>query len=160
MAKTHQPFMGMKLSDLKSTGGPSLDQKLYGPVPASAKESPTSLRQSSGVPMQETKVASNQATKTKTKQPSNRATVQPSSQDAMVETVRLGVKELGHVAGTHRYTAEEKHALEELVYEYRRKGIQTSGNEIIRIGLNFLLEDYRLNGRRSILARVLERLNA
>ena len=109
---------------------------------------------------QDAKVASNLATKPETKQPSNRDAKQPGSQDTIVEVVRLAVKELGRVAGTHRYTAEEKRALEELVYEYGRKGMETSGNEIIRIGLNYLFEDYRLFGRSSILARVLERLNA
>ena len=100
----------------------------------------------------DTKVASNQAIPTETKQ--------PGSQDTILEAVRLAVKELGRVAGTHRYRQEEKQELEELVYDYGRKGVKTSGNEIIRIGLNFLFEDYRLHGKSSILARVLERLNA
>ncbi len=116
----------------------------------------------------DTKVAGNQATKTESKQPSNRDALQPSNHDTaggdteevLLETVRLALKELGREAGTHRYTGAEKQALEELVFEYHRKGIHTSGNEIIRIGLNYLLEDYRLHKNDSILARVLERLNA
>ncbi len=108
----------------------------------------------------EAKVASNQTIQTETKQPSNLGAAQPGSQEILLEIVRLAVKELGRVAGTHRYTQEEKQTLEELVYDYGRKGIKTSGNEIIRIGLNFLFEDYRLLGKSSILARVLERLNA
>ncbi len=113
----------------------------------------------------DTKVAGNQAAKTETKQPSNRDALQPSNHDTiegnseedLVDAVRLALKELGREAGTHRYTAAEKQALEELVFEYHRRGVETSGNQIIRIGLNYLLEDYRLHKNASILARVLER---
>jgi len=114
-----------------------------------------------------TKIASNLATMPATQTPSNRDIMQSSSHDAtgtteedLVELVRLALKELGREAGTHRYTPEEKKALEELVFEYHRRGVETSGNQIIRIGLNYLLEDYQRRKNDSILARVLERLNA
>lgn len=160
MPKPSQPFMGMKLSNLTSPTAPSLDQKLFTPTPPSSSEAVPVNEQLPARTKQDTTVASNQATKTETKQPRNRDAKQPGNQDSILEVVRLAVKELGRVVGTHRYTPEEKQALEELVYEYGRKNVHTSGNEIIRIGLNYLLEDYRLHKNDSILARVLERLNA
>lgn len=160
MPKTHQPFMGMKLTALASPPGPSLDQKLFTPTPSSSDEAASATEQPPARTRRDTKVASNQATKTEVQQPGDHATIPGSNQNALLETIRLAVKELGREAGTHRYTSGEKRALEELVYEYHRKGVRTSGNEIIRIALNYLLEDHRLNGGRSILARVLERLNA
>lgn len=160
MPKTHQPFMGMKLTTLASPTGLSLDQKLFTPTPPTSDEAAPASEQLPARTRQDTRVASNQPTTIEGQQPSNRATIPPSNLNALLETIRLAVKELGREAGTHRYTSGEKRALEELVYEYHRKGVRTSGNEIIRIGLNYLLEDHRLNGGRSILARVLERLNA
>ena len=160
MPKTHQPFMGMKLTTLTSPTGPSLDQKLFTPTPPSSDEPASASEQLSARTRRDTKVAGNQATTTEGQQPGDHATIPPSNQNALLETIRLAIKELGREAGTHRYTSGEKGALEELVYEYHRKGVRTSGNEIIRIALNYLLEDHRLYKNRSILARVLERLNA
>lgn len=84
----------------------------------------------------------------------------PSYQDGMIETIRKAVKQLGKEAATYRFTQEEKKSLGDIVYSYKGRAIKTSENEITRISINFLVEDYRENGKNSILARVLERLNA
>ncbi|GEM_PF-2085833 len=170
MATSDQPFAGLHLSNLASPAAPSLDQQLFGsPTPPTiAPSAPSASVASSPATSQAPKVAGNLATKTGGKPPGNRDAKQPSRHDTMapvrpeviLETIRLAVRELGRIAGTHRYTAEEKKVLEELVYHYGQRGIETSGNQIIRIGLNYLFEDYRSNDRSSILAQVLERLNA
>jgi len=77
----------------------------------------------------------------------------------MIEIIRGAVKQLGKEAATHRFTIEEKRALANIVFEYKDKQIRTSENEIARVAINFLVNDYRINGQNSILARVLERLN-
>jgi hypothetical protein len=99
--------------------------------------------------------------------PSNRDTTVPRHQaatadnvDDYVEVVRKAVKLLGEKAATHRFTADEKDAIADIVYALRKKGITTSENEITRIAINYLLWDYRQSKQISILARVLERLNA
>lgn len=92
--------------------------------------------------------------------PRHRDTTQPSYQDATIETIRGAVKQLGKEAATHRFTQKEKKDLADIVYRYKGEGIRTSENEITRISINFLVEDYQRNGKDSILARVLERLNA
>jgi hypothetical protein len=77
----------------------------------------------------------------------------------VLDLVRATVKRLGKEAATYRFTQEEKRALAEIVYRYRGQGVRTSENEITRIAVNWLVEDYRRKGTGSILAQVLERLN-
>ena len=79
--------------------------------------------------------------------------------DDTIETVRKAVKKLGKEAATYRFTQEEKKVLSDLVYSYKGQGIRTSENEITRIAINALVEDYRKHGKTSLLAQVLERLN-
>ena len=79
--------------------------------------------------------------------------------DTMVEAVRRAVKEFGKEAATHRFTAEEKRALADIIYAYKRQGTKTSENEITRIAVNFIINDYRENGKNSVLERILKALN-
>ncbi|MEZ4671447.1 MAG: hypothetical protein R3E39_26385 [Anaerolineae bacterium] len=77
----------------------------------------------------------------------------------MIQTIRTAVKQFGKEAATHRFTPDEKKAVAEVVFAYRNRGIKTSENEIARTGVNFLIEDYKLNGEKSILDQVLKALN-
>ncbi len=99
-----------------------------------------------------------------TKQSSNRDTVIPRHQaisnDDYIEDIRKAVKQLGKEAATYRFTIDEKRALADIVYSLRTKGIRSSENELTRIAINYLVWEYRHNKQSSILARVLERLNA
>lgn len=76
-----------------------------------------------------------------------------------LDEIRKLVKQLGKELSTHRFTAEEKKELADIVYTCARQGIRTSENEITRIAVNWLLIDYRQNGANSVLARLLERLH-
>ena len=91
--------------------------------------------------------------------PRNHDTVVSSNHDTMVEIVRMAVKELGKEAATHRFTVEEKKAVLDLIYSYKGSGIKTSENEVARIAINYILEDYKQNGQNSILDKVLKALN-
>jgi hypothetical protein len=92
------------------------------------------------------------------------ASVLANIQDDIVETIRKTVKQVGKDTLFVRLTPDEKHQVTSVVYAlnemYRGEGRKTSENEIGRIGLNFLLEDYKVNGEQSILAKVLVALNA
>jgi hypothetical protein len=77
-----------------------------------------------------------------------------------MEGIRKAVKRLGKEATFCRFTQEEKNGLGDIVYTYKRNGIRTSENEIIRIAVNWLVENYRADGQNSVLAQVLDRLNA
>ncbi len=94
-----------------------------------------------------------------TKQPSNRDTTTPRYHDTVVEVIRSAVKVFGKEAATHRFTLEEKRAIRDIVYAYEGQSIRTNENEISRIGVNFLIEDYKVNGETSILHKVLKALN-
>jgi len=103
----------------------------------------------------------------KVEQPSNGDTTTPRNHDTavsryhetIIETVRKAVKEFGKEAATHRFTLEEKRAVADIIYTYKTQGIKTSENEISRISVNFIIEDYRENGENSILHKILEALN-
>ena len=92
--------------------------------------------------------------------PSNHDTTTPLSEEGMIEAVRKAVKQTGKEPATQRLTLEEKQALRAIEFTYGQQGVMTSGNEIIRIGMNFILKDYQKNGENSILAKVLKRLNS
>lgn len=80
--------------------------------------------------------------------------------ETTIELVRRAVKEFGKEAATHRFTPEEKKAIADVIYAYKGRGIRTSENEITRIAVNFLLNDYQENGENSVLDRILKALNS
>ena len=84
----------------------------------------------------------------------------PIDEDDIIEAVRKAVKPVGKDGATLRCTSQERQALDDIEYSYKRQGIRTSGNEITRIGINYVVKDYRKNGENSILAKVLKRLNS
>ena len=86
-------------------------------------------------------------------------TMIPRHRDTIFETTRRAVKQLGKEAATHRFTIEEKKALRAIEHAYLDKNIRTSENELTRIAINYMLEDYRINEEKSIFARILELLN-
>ena len=105
---------------------------------------------------QATMIPSNHDTTT----PDNHDTVTPTDEAEFFEVVRKSVKQIGKEAATYRYTLEEKNAIEDIKYTYKRQGILTSANEITRIATNYFILDYRKNGERSLLAKVLKLLNS
>lgn len=76
------------------------------------------------------------------------------------ELIRRAVKQVGKENTNYRLTAEEKEAMSDIVYAFKKQGIRTSENEIIRIALNSLMNDYQEKGKDSTLVTVLESLNA
>ncbi len=98
------------------------------------------------------------------KQSSNLASKLASTLSPSLETIELirkvvknpGKQDVLYV----RLTQEEKASLGDITYTYKRQGIRTSDNEIVRIALNTILEDYKVNGASSTLARLLDSLHA
>ena len=78
----------------------------------------------------------------------------------VIENVRKSVKTVGKEVSFTRLTPEEKARLADIVYTYKRQGIKTSENEINRIAINYLIQDYEANGENSLLAKVIAALNA
>jgi hypothetical protein len=102
------------------------------------------------------------------KRPRNQGTVVSSNHETTAESdngipfvaIRNAVKQLGKEAATYRFTLAEKKALRDIVYTYTNQGIKTSENELTRIAINFLVEDYRVNGEASVLWRILDMLHS
>jgi hypothetical protein len=91
---------------------------------------------------------------------SNQASVLSRYHASIIDAIRKTVKSVGKEVAFVRLTPEEKNRLADIAYTYRRQGVKTSENEISRIAINFLLEDYKTNGEASILAKVLASLLA
>jgi hypothetical protein len=58
-----------------------------------------------------------------------------------------------------RVSKDEKETLDDVTYTYKRQGIKTSDNEIVRVAINALLADYKINGANSLLAILLASLH-
>jgi len=137
------------------------------PPPAPSKEMEKVAELTKRSNERSNKSSPNKKTDPDHKQPRNRDTMQPRNRDTVVsryhdttiETVRKAVKVLGKEAATHRFTIEEKHAIADLVYAYKRRGIRTSENEITRIAVNFVLQDNQEGGKNGVLDKVLRALN-
>ena len=77
---------------------------------------------------------------------------------ALLKPLRQAVRRIGKEASTYRFTREEKDQLSETIYAQGRAGIRTCENEIVRIAVNWLMEDQRARGERSVLAQALKAL--
>jgi hypothetical protein len=91
---------------------------------------------------------------------SDTASVLASYPDELIERLRRIVKGPGREVSFIRLSAEEKMALGDLVYQFKRNGRKTTETEISRIAVNFILADHAANGDESVLARVLAALLA
>jgi len=104
--------------------------------------------------------ASKRSSELASKQASNKASELARYHASMIEDIRKVVKQVGKESAFLRLTTEEKRRLVDIVYSFKRQGTKTSENELLRIALNFLLDDYEQHGEESVLARVLEALHA
>lgn len=100
-----------------------------------------------------------EASKRDTVIPRYHDTMVPRYHDTMVQKIRAAVKQFGKEAATHRFTPAEKKAVADLIYTYKLQGIRTSENEVARIAIHALIEDYQKNGEESTLDKVLKALN-
>lgn len=91
---------------------------------------------------------------------SYRASMIASGDAEVIEVIRKVVKGTGREVSFVRLSPDEKGRLADIVYTYKRQGVKTSENEINRIAINLLLEDYDTNGEQSVLSRVLAALQA
>ncbi len=88
------------------------------------------------------------------------ASMLASPESNLIQQIRNTVKAPGREVSFVRLTAGEKARLGEIVYQYKRQGKKTSENEINRIAVNFILEDFAARGEASVLAQVIDALLA
>lgn len=83
-----------------------------------------------------------------------------SYQNPIIEKIRKSVKDLGKEVTFVRLTENEKDRLIDLVHLLKKKRKDTSENEVARIALNYLLDEYDANKNESILSKVIDALLA
>lgn len=77
---------------------------------------------------------------------------------AVLRTLREALLEEHPVNNTFRYSQESLDALRDVVYELEvKRGLKTSRNDIMRLGLAWIVDDYRANGANSLLVAVLKK---
>jgi hypothetical protein len=76
----------------------------------------------------------------------------------MMHAIRHAVHRVGKDAATYRFTREEKDGLMEVIYQQSRAGIRTSENEVVRIAVNWMLQNHRAEGEGSVLSLVIKTL--
>lgn len=133
-------------------------------LPEKASDRPTPLRSpiesTSSLPGHSTGERINHGDNNSNQPASTQASTQTNRDDENIERIRKVVKAIGKEVTYVRLLPEEKEKLGDIVYTYKRLGIKTSENEIGRIAINFVTQDYEENGENSVLAKVLAALNA
>ena len=89
---------------------------------------------------------------------SNHGIVVSRHQATTIEYVRRSVKEFGKEAATHRFTLVEKRAIANIVHTLNMQGIRTTENEITRIAINFVIDEFNRQEKDSLLGLVLQAL--
>jgi hypothetical protein len=70
-----------------------------------------------------------------------------------IEAILKVMGEYGEEATTYRLTLGEKKSLAKILYTYRLKNIGISENEIIRLAVNSMILNFKLNRKESTLVR-------
>jgi len=155
------PFAGLDTSLLRSTRPRPVPESTPDPAVPDDPAGPVAAAEQTPVPSQ-------RAGQRTQRRPASRGTTVARNHDTnasdqvtngTLESVRRAVRTLGKEAATYRFTQDEKRVLASIVYAYKEQGVRTSENEITRIALNYLFDEYQQNGQHSILARVLTLLN-
>lgn len=89
---------------------------------------------------------------------SNHGIVVSRYQATTIEYVRRSVKEFGKEAATHRFTLAEKRAIANILHTLNMQGIRTTENEITRIAINFVIDEFNRQEKNSLLSLVLQAL--
>jgi len=141
----------------KKINSQAILNELQGSVFFPAKIPPSTQQEDVTIPKDNpSSQASNQASNLASNQASTLA-----APDEIIELIRKVVKNPAKEEVLYvRLTKEEKTQLGDITYTYIRQGRKTTDNELGRIAINFLITDYHANGATSVLAKVIEALNA
>jgi len=151
------PFSGLDKALLRSTRPDTPP-----PPEAVRTEIPPSQSTEKSVRTKPTRHRSDQTSKPATERTIDASELASSLADNndLIQAVRKTLKAQGKEVAFTRITPEEKGRLADILYTYKRHGRKTTENEITRIAINYLLEDYMAHGDLSILASILAALDA
>jgi hypothetical protein len=142
-----------------STASPGTDEATSSLSDKTLTQSPTRTEKEEKRKIPTETRASKRASVIDSSQSRNQASLLSSYHDSSIELIRKTVKFSGKEAFFGRFTPEEKRVLADIAYTYKSSGTRTSENEIARIAVNFLVNDYKENGVNSVLDRVIKALN-
>ena len=80
--------------------------------------------------------------------------------DSMIAKIARTVREVGREVKTYRLTPQENNALVEIIYFFRKNMHRLSENEIARIAINLLIEDFERDKKSCMLSRIAEAMKA
>ncbi len=128
----------------------ALDQKLF----QKAEQSPTPKTQ------EEKNPGSTPATQPVNTHARTHARIDVSLETDLTESLYRKLQQKHHLSSyTFRYRLEELEALRKLDEKLQKSHPNTmSKNDLVRVAVNWLLEDYEHNGETSMLARILARM--
>lgn len=92
--------------------------------------------------------------------PQKHDTMTPSYHESMIANIARSVRDIGKEVSTYRLTPQEKTALVEIIYYYRMRNYRLSENEIARIAINLMIEDFRTDKKSCMLSRIAEAMKA
>lgn len=78
------------------------------------------------------------------------------SNEELVSSIRRSVNQAGKEVFTGRFDEEEKEGLADVLYSLRKRGLKSSENEIVRVAIRCLFDDYNNKDDDSLLVKVLE----
>jgi len=87
-------------------------------------------------------------------------TMTPRHHDSMIAKIARTVREVGREVKTYRITPQENNALVEIIYFFRKNKYRLSENEIARIAINLLIEDFESDKKSCMLSRIAEAMKA
>jgi hypothetical protein len=152
--KPVSPFAGLDKALLRSTAATTPVAPSRDPTPPPTHEAPIDK------PIPRTRTASQPARAPASPHASAAASTLASYRHGLIESIRKTVKVPGREVSFIRLSPGEKTQLTDIVYAFKRRGRRTTETEINRIAVNFIIDDYQANGERSLLAKVLEALQA
>lgn len=65
-----------------------------------------------------------------------------SNHNATIAKIARIIRKKGTNASTYRFTSSEKQSLLKIIYKFRRQEIKITENDIVRIAINFLIENF------------------
>ena len=161
MADKPSPFTGLDKALLRPAKSPAVspapDEAAMHPAQSETPISP--VESGTQPPPRATTTPRKRGDTTPRKTSGNHDTTVSRYHATMIATIRAAVRVVGKEAATYRFSPDEKATVSDIIYAYKRRGVRTSENEISRIALNFIFQDYEENGEQSILAKVLDALN-
>ncbi len=108
-------------------------------------------------------VSSTQPTQTGINIPSYQPTNIPADGSNEIASIHKALRQTSSTAASYRFSTIEKQRLEVALFELKTRSmrtrdaqdIRTNENEVVRISLNYILDDYKAKGDESVLVRAL-----